>query len=122
MALGEGAPENRKILAEHVNQTTIDRARTSDDAIARYHLLLHAEIDAIMLDIHVQLLERSCVQEHIQALTLIQLTLGVLSNDAFLTADQARGVTLAFKTSAHSLHRRPRFTSDISGGPFSDLT
>src|SRR3546814_18268167 len=96
MALGEGAPENRKILAEHVNQTTIDRARTSDDAIARYHLLLHAEIDAIMLDIHVQLTERSFVQEHTQALTRSQLTLCVQRSDAFLTAPQPRGPTRGF--------------------------
>src|SRR3546814_17359770 len=93
MALGEGAPENRKILAEHVNQTTIDRARTSDDAIARYHLLLHAEIDAIMLDIHVQLLERSFVQEHIPALPRSQPYLGVLSTEAFRTPAQADRTT-----------------------------
>src|SRR3546814_5208673 len=75
-----------------------------------------------MLDIHVQLLERSFVQEHIQALTRSQLTLGVLSSDAFLTAAQARGVTLGFKLFDNSLHRRPCFSCDISGDPFSAFT
>src|SRR3546814_16679666 len=107
MALGEGAPENRKILAEHVNQTTIDRARTSDDAIARYHLLLHAEIDAIMLDIHVKLLERSFVQENTQALTTTPLTLGVLSTATFLTASQAPGDNRGFTLSHNPYHRVP---------------
>ena len=49
-------------------------------------LFVHAEIDAIMLDIHVDFLERIFIEQDIEPLARGQLALGVLGVDPFLAA------------------------------------
>lgn len=95
--LAQRAAEHGEILAEHEHQPAVDRARSSDHAIARNDLILHAEIDAIMLDIHVEFLERSLVEQDLEPLPRGQLALGVLRGDPLLAAAHSCGFAPALK-------------------------
>ena len=88
MALRQRAAEHGEILAEHEHQPAVDRARTGDDPIAGNFLRLHAEIDAIMLDVAIQLLEAVLVEQHLEPFASRQLALGMLRVDALLPAAQ----------------------------------
>ena len=57
VAFGQRPAEHGEVLAEHAHQPAVDRARAGDHAVAGDDLVLHPEIDAIMLDEHVELLE-----------------------------------------------------------------
>src|SRR5216683_1204720 len=78
-----------QILAEDVDQPAVDRAVARHHAVARDLLGLHAEIDRAMLDEHVVFLERSGIEQRVDALAGRQLALGVLRLDAALPASQA---------------------------------
>ncbi len=95
--LAERAAEHGEILAEEEHQPAVDRARSGDDAIAGNGLVRHAEIDAIMLDIHVELLERSLVEQDLDPLARGELALGVLRSDALLAATHPGGLAPALK-------------------------
>src|SRR5204862_7959356 len=62
VALAQGAAEHGKILGEDEHQPAVYRARPRDHAVARDLLLLHAEVDAIMLDVHVIFFEASRIE------------------------------------------------------------
>src|SRR3546814_16223865 len=91
MALRQRAAEDGEILAEDIDEAAVDRARPGDDAIPGNPLVLHAEIDAVMLDIGVEFLERALVEQHVEPLARGQLALGVLGVDALLPAPRREG-------------------------------
>src|SRR3546814_15811191 len=75
--LRERAAEHREVLAEHEEQPPVDGAVASHHAVAGDFLLLHAEVEAAVLDIHVPLLEGATVEQALQALPPGQLVLCV---------------------------------------------
>ncbi len=86
-----------EILAEEEDQTPVYGARAGNDAVARHMRFIHAEIDAIMFDIHVDLFKTAFIQQYFDPLPRGQLALGVLRVDAALTAAQPSGVALGFQ-------------------------
>ncbi len=83
-------------MRENENETAIDRARSGDDTVARNFLILHPEIDAVVLDIGVQFFKTAFVEQHIKPLARGQLALGVLRINALLAATHAGGFSAAF--------------------------
>src|SRR3546814_16851910 len=59
--LRERAAEHREVLAEHEDQPPVDGAVASHHAVAGDFLLLHAEVEAAVLDIHVPQIGRAHV-------------------------------------------------------------
>ena len=96
MALGNRTAEHGEILAEHIDQTAIDRTRTRDHAVARNGLLGHAEIDAVVLDVSIGLFEAVLVEQDFEPLARGQLALGVLRIDAALAAAHAGRLAALF--------------------------
>ena len=86
VTFGQRAAEDAEILAEHKHETTVDGSRTFYDAIARKLLVGHAEVGAIMLDEHVEFLERVLVEQNVQPLACRQSPFGVSRIDALLPA------------------------------------
>src|SRR3546814_11279211 len=68
------------------DEAAVDRPRSGDDAVAGDLLLLHPEIDAIMLDIGVELLERAFVEQHVEPFARGEFALRMLRIDALLPA------------------------------------
>src|SRR3546814_14158480 len=89
VALRKRTAEDGEILAEDEDQSAVDRARPGHHPVAGYLRLFHAEVDAIVLDVHVEFLERAFVEQHLQPLARGQPALAVLRVDAFLTAAHA---------------------------------
>ena len=96
MPLGNRTAEHGEILAEHIDQPAVDRARTRHHAVTRHGLLGHAEIDAIVLDVSVDLLEAAFIEQDIEPLARGQLALGVLGIDAALAAPHASRLAALF--------------------------
>src|SRR5262249_40294864 len=85
----------------------VDRAPARDDAVARDLLLLvHAEVDAAVLDEHVELLERALVHQELDALARRQLATLVLGLDARLAAAEPGVVAPHLELCDNFLHRR----------------
>ncbi len=84
--LGQRAAEHGEVLGEHIRHAAVDGAPAGDDAVARNLGLLHAELDAAVLDIHVELLEGAFVEQEIEALPRGELAAGMLGLDALRTA------------------------------------
>src|SRR3546814_12453876 len=59
MALRQRAAEDGEILDEDIDEAAVDRARPGDDAIPGNTLVLHSELDAVMLDLGVEFHERA---------------------------------------------------------------
>ena len=97
MPLRQRAAEHGEILCEDIDQPAVDRARSGDHAVAGDLLLLHAEVDAIMLDVHVDFFERARVEQHGQPLARGQPPLGVLRRDALLPAAQRAPARACFQ-------------------------
>jgi hypothetical protein len=57
-----------------------------DHAVTRDGLVGHAEIDAVMLDVHVDFFEAARIEQDFKAFACGQLALGVLGVDALLAA------------------------------------
>ena len=109
MGFRERAAEHGEILGEDVDHPAIDGAPAGDDAVAREFVLLHAEIDAAVLDIHVELLEGAVVEEELKPLPGRELAALVLRLDAPLTAAVAGPGPANFKLFQDFLHdRSPR--------------
>ena len=89
--------EHGEILTEHIDQTTVDRAATRDNAIAGDFLVLHAEIDAIMFDIGVELFERAFIEQDQQPFARGQTALGMLRVDTLLSTTHLRSRAAAFE-------------------------
>ena len=80
-----------------------------DHAVAGDFRLLHAEIDAAMLDEHVELLERAVVEQKLDALPRRQLAPAMLRLAALLAAAGARPIPPDFQLFQDFFHgnRRP---------------
>nr|ART36136.1 B292 [uncultured bacterium] len=120
MALRKRAAEHGEVLAEHVDEAAVDGARSGDDAVAGNGLLGHAEIDAVVLDVHVELFEAARIEQDFETLAGGEAALGVLRVDADLSAAQLRGIAAAFEFGKHLLHRQVprsvcRFVTALSG-------
>src|SRR3546814_8746527 len=96
VAFRQRAAENGEVLTEDIDEAAVDRPRAGDDAIARNLLILHPEIDAIMLDIGIEFFERAFVKQHVEPLASGQLALAVLRVAALLPAPQRGGRAAAF--------------------------
>ena len=86
LALGKRAAEDREILREHVDQPAVDAAVAGDEAVARHHLLVHAEIAAAVGDQLVEFLEGAFVEQQLDALAGGELALLVLARAALRPA------------------------------------
>ena len=60
-------------------------------------LRLHAEVDAIVLDIHVIFFEAALIEQHAEPLARGQPALGVLRRDALLAAAKPRRLAALFE-------------------------
>ena len=78
----ERAAEHGEVLAEDEDQAAVDGAMAGDHAVAGDVLLVHAEIDAAMLDEHVPFFEGVGIEQQLEALARGQLAFGVLRLDA----------------------------------------
>ena len=101
-------PKTVKSWRKHEDQPAVDRARSGDDAVARDLLRLHAEIDAIMLDVHVELLERMRIEQDVQPLARRQPALLVLRLDTRRATARPRRRPPPFQFFKGLEHRFPR--------------
>ena len=93
--LRQRATEHREVLAEHEDESTIDRAVAGDDAVAQVALAVQAEIGCAMSHERVELDERIRVEQQLQPLARRQLAALVLLVDALLAAaEQTLGAHL----------------------------
>ena len=104
MRFRQRAAEHGEILGEEEDRPAVDRAPAGDDAVAGDLALLHAEIGRAVLDVHVELLERAFVEEHLDALARGQLAARMLGVDARLAAAGPRDVAAALQFLQHVLH------------------
>ena len=102
------AAEHGEVLTEHEHQTAIDGAVTGHHAVTRNGLRAHAEIVAAMLHEHIPFLERTFVEEQLDALTRGQLAFGMLSLNTLGTAAGPSTGTLLLQLSDDLLHGLPR--------------
>jgi len=80
-----------EVLCENIDQASVDRTVTGHYAVAEGMALVHPEVIAAMRDEHVELLEGSLVEQHLDTLAGRVLTLGMLGVDTLLTASETRG-------------------------------
>ncbi len=80
------AAEHGKVLGEDEGLAAVDGAPAGDDAVAGHLVLLHAELGRAVLDEHVEFLERSLVEQQLDALARGQFAAGVLRLDALFAA------------------------------------
>ena len=69
MCRGYGTAQNRKVLREHINHTTIDGAPSRHDTIASRTLIFHAKIGAAVCNKHVKLFKAAFIQQKFDTLT-----------------------------------------------------
>ena len=96
MGLAQSAAEHGEVLAENKHQPAVDHAVAGDHAIAGDLVVLHAEINAAVLDKHVPLFKAACVEQQFEPLARGQLALFVLGINAFLAATQTGKLALGF--------------------------
>ncbi len=102
--LRQRAAEHREVLGEHVDHAAVDGAPAGDDAVAGDLGLLHAEVGAAVLDVHVELLEGVVVHEQVDALAGRQLAAAVLGIDTHLPAAETRFRPPPLQFLQHVLH------------------
>ena len=96
--------EHGEVLGEHVDDATVDGAPARDHAVARDLGLLHAEVVAAVLDVHVELLEGVVVHQELDALPRGELAAFVLGVDACLSAPEPRRRPTPLQFFQHFLH------------------
>ena len=74
-----------EVLGKDIDQAAFDRTVTRYHTVAERMLLLHTEVVATMRDEHVELLEATLVEQHLDTLACGVLTLLVLLVDRLLT-------------------------------------
>ena len=79
---------NGEVLREDEHQTAVDGTASGYDAVAEELLLLHTEVMTAVLLEHVVLLERTLVEQHLDALTGCVLATVVLLLNRFLTTTE----------------------------------
>ena len=97
VAFRQRAAEHGEILAVDEHQPAVDRARAGDDAVAGDLVAGHAEIDAIVLYVEVQLFEAALVEQDFEPFARGQLALRVLRGDPRLPAAQLGRVAAPFQ-------------------------
>jgi hypothetical protein len=108
MGFRQRAAEHGEILGEHVGDAAVDGAPAGDHAVAGDLAPLHAEIDAAMLDIHVELLEGALVEQQLEPLPRGELAAGMLGFDALRAAAFPRPSPPDFKLFQDFLHAAPQ--------------
>ena len=98
------AAEHGEVLGEDVGDAAVDGAPAGDHAVAGHARLLHAEIDAAVLDIHVELLEGALIEQEIEPLARGELAAGMLRLDAGGAAADPRLVAANLKFFKDFLH------------------
>src|SRR6187401_3245432 len=104
MRFRQRAAEHGEVLGEDVGDAAVDGAPAGDHAVAGNLRLLHAEIDAAVLDIHVELLEGALVEQELKPLPRSELAAGMLGLDAFQPAAFARPAPPNLKLFKDFLH------------------
>ena len=79
--LAEGAAEDGEVLGEDAHPAPVDRPEPGHDPIGVGTVVLQADRRGPVAGQHVELLERSLVEQIVDALTSGQLALGVLTLD-----------------------------------------
>ena len=97
MRFGERAAEHGEVLGEYVDDAAVDGAPPRDHAVARDFRLLHAEIDAAMLDEHIEFFEGTVVEQKVDALPRRELAPFMLRLAALLAAARARPLAPDFQ-------------------------
>ena len=97
VAFGETPAKHGKVLRKDEHQPPVDRAAARHHAIAGNDGVLHPEVGAVVLDIHVEFLERPLVEQHVQSFPRGQPPLGMLRVDPLLSAAHPCGLTAGFK-------------------------
>ncbi len=97
MAFAERTAEHREVLRIDEHQTPVDRAAAGHHAVAGDDLLGHAEVDGVVLDVHVEFLEAALVEKDLEPLARGQLALGVLRRDALFAPAHPRGGAATFE-------------------------
>src|SRR5262249_28263262 len=82
--LGRRTAHDGEVLGKDVNHAAIDRAPTRDDAVARDLVLVHPEIRVSVLDKHVELFERTLVEQDLDAFARRELSTRMLSRNTGL--------------------------------------
>jgi hypothetical protein len=82
----QGAAEDGEVLRVDRDGAAVDPPEARDNAVAERALALHSEVRRVVLDEHVQLLERALVEEEVEPLARGHLPRGVLLLDALLAA------------------------------------
>ncbi len=113
VGLGQRAAEHGKILGEHESLASVDGAPAGDDAVAGDLVLFHAEFGGAVLDKHVEFLERTLVEQQLDALPRGQLAAGVLRLDALFAAAELCAGAAFFEGIQDVFHAT--FPSDLSG-------
>ena len=106
MPLRQRTAEHREILREDKYEAAIHRAGAGNYSVTGDVLLVHAEVDAVMLDIHVQLLKAAFIEQHIEAFARGEAAFGVLSRDAPFAAAHmgSRALLLQLLDDRHFRH------------------
>ena len=108
MRFRQRAAEHGEVLGEHVGDAAVDGAPAGDHAVAGDLAPLHAELDAAVLDIHVELLEGALVEQELEPLPRGELAAGVLGLDALQPAAFARPAPPNLKLFKDFLHAAPQ--------------
>ena len=67
VSFGKRAAKNGEILRENINQPAVDASKAGNETVARWALLFHSKIDAVVADKFIQLLEGTFIEEQINA-------------------------------------------------------
>ena len=97
VALAQRTAEHGEILRIDIDQPPVDRAAAGNHPVTRDLLFGHAEIGAVVLDVHVELLEAAVVEQHFKPLARGQLALGMLCGNALLTPAQTGAGAATFE-------------------------
>src|SRR5262249_3486863 len=96
------------VLGEDISDAAVDGAPAGHHAIAGDARLLHAEIDAAVLDIHVELLKGVLVEQELEPLARGELAAGMLGLDASEPAALPCPAPPNFKLFQDFLHAAPQ--------------
>jgi hypothetical protein len=107
MGFRQRAAEHGEVLGEQEHGAAVHGAPAGDHAVAGDLGLLHAEVAGAVLDEHVELLERTLVEQQLDALAGRQLAALVLRLDARHAATQAGLLAALFQPVEDVLHAGP---------------
>ena len=97
VGFGQGAAEDREILAVDKRPAAVDQAGTGHHPVPGDAPVFHTEVGGAVLDEHVELFEGVGVEQNVEALSRGQLAALVLGVDAVLSAAQTGAFATARK-------------------------